>query len=162
MKKLSILLTLSIFTLFSCTHDNFLLQEATIDKPEGKIVKNNNGTTSDLPDQIDDNLLKSGAKIFVEVSPQNQVVANFELPTPNCEEAVSWWYQWQYIPVKGEGVKISYDKTLKFNANCDSYLLLYIQCTKSDGVKSDIILSGTKIVVNGKQKTLLKAYNKDY
>ena len=162
MKKLSILLTLSIFTVFSCTHDNFLLPDPTTKDINGKVSINNDANPNpDAPevlDFIDDELLKSGAKIFVNISKTNQVTANFEFPTPNTEDQVTWWYQWQYIPVKGEGVKTSYDKTLKFNASTDSYLLLYVQCTTMKGVKSDIILSGTKIILNGKQKKVHQDY----
>lgn len=152
MKKITILSALSLLTLFSCTKNDYITSDLDINNIHGKITKNNNGTTPDIPDKVDDNLLKVGAKIFVDITKQNDVTAVFEFPTPNCKETVTWWYEWQYIPVKGGGVKTSYDKTLKFHAETNSNIVLAVQCKKSNGVKSDVILTFAKLIINEKKK----------
>ncbi|HMG15687.1 MAG TPA: hypothetical protein VK590_09580, partial [Saprospiraceae bacterium] len=60
--------------------------------------------------------------------------------------------QWNYIQQQKDGVKSSTDKTLKYIAYCDSNVLLYIQCTKADGTKSDIIMTSAKVNLIKKQK----------
>jgi hypothetical protein len=154
MKKFTILSALSLFTLFSCTKGDFISSNFELENYNGKTIKNNNGSTPDIPDKVDDNLLKVGAQIFVDITKQNDVTAVFEFPAPNCKETVTWWYEWQYIPEKGNGVKATKDKTLKFHAETNSNIILAIQCKKSNGVKSDVILTSAKVVINEKKKTI--------
>ena len=153
MKKNPLLAAVIMMTLLSCTKSNFLVPELTQDIIESKSVKTNNTGNPDIPDMIDDNLLKIGAKIYVDITSKNDVTAVFELPKPNTTEQVTWIYEWLYAPKSGGGVKKSYDKTLKFHAESNSYVLLSVQCKKANGVKSKEILSSAKIVINEKKKS---------
>ena len=153
MKKTIIPFAITVLSVYSCTPDNFILQNPTIQIEQGKFSGNNTNSTPDVPEKIDENLLNTGAKIHIDITKQNQVTAYFEFPEPNCSEIVSWWYRWEYIPVKSGGVKSSYDKTLIFDAANESTLLLYVQCTKPNGVKSNMILSGAKVVFKTKVKS---------
>jgi len=83
---------------------------------------------------------------------KNEVVASFDFPKPNTTEEVSWWFEWKYIPQQKEGVKSCYDKTLKYIAYCNCNVLLYVQCTKADGTKSDVIMTSAKVNLIKKQK----------
>ena len=159
MKKNALLVAVIMMTLLSCTKSNFLVPEITQDITESKSVKNNNTGTPDIPDMIDDNLLKNGAKIYVDITSKNDVTAVFELPKVNTNEQVTWIYEWFYVPKSGFGVKKSYDKTLKFHAESNSNILLSIQCKKSNGVKSKEILSSVKVVINKTKKKVNFTFN---
>jgi len=149
MKTLSILLSISFVSFFSCTKDSLLAPEMfNINKPGTASSVGNNPPL----ENIDLNLLKTGAVINLYLDEKNQVTASFDFPKPNTEEVVSWWYQWNYIQQQKDGVKSSTDKTLKYIAYCDSNVLLYIQCTKADGTKSDIIMTSAKVNLIKKQK----------
>ncbi|HMG15340.1 MAG TPA: hypothetical protein VK590_07845 [Saprospiraceae bacterium] len=137
MKANLFLLALSLFALNSCTKDNILT-------PDLPIKKSKDISTRSI-DNIDQNLLKSGAKINLYVNEKNEVTATFDFPTPNTSEIVSWWYEWHYIIKQNEGVKSCNDKTLKFTAYCDSNVSLSVQCTKPNGVKSEIKMTSAKV-----------------
>ena len=152
MRKTLVPFVLALLSINACTPDSILAFDPTHQIEQGKKSVKNNDSTPDIPDKIDEDLLNTGAEIHLIVTKQNLVTASFEFPKAKTTEIVTWWYKWEYIPVKGAGVKSSYDKTLKFNADSENYVLLYVQCTKSNGVKSNIILSGAKILFNTKTK----------
>lgn len=137
MKTQIIFLALIILSLNSCTKGGFMTPELNTN------INPIPGTAS--VENIDVNLLKEGAKIDLYINEKNEVTASFNFPQPNTNQIVSWWYRWDYITTQKDGVKSCYDKTLKYIAQCNSYVLLYIQCTKPDGVKSDIKLTCAKV-----------------
>ncbi len=119
------------------------------------------GNTPPL-ENIDQNLLKVGAVINLYVDEKNEVTATFDFPKPNTTEQVSWWFQWKYISQPNEGVKSCSDKTLKYMAYSDSNVLLYVQCTKANGMKSDIILTSAKVNLFTKKKQIQTAMVNKY
>ncbi len=114
---------------------------------ELNIRTNNTHLVADVEsvENIDLNLLKTGAKINLYVNEKNEVTATFDYPKPNTDQIVSWWFQWNYKTAQGNGVKSCGDKTLKFIAECESHVLLYIQCTKPNGMKSEIKMTSAKV-----------------
>ena len=154
MRKTLIPAAFVLLSFSACTPDSFLSLNPTQEIVQGKKGGNNNTSTPDLPDIIEETLLKEGAKIHLILTKQKMVTATFEFPQPNTPEIVNWWYKWEYLSDKGAGVKSSYDKTLNFEAGFESTVLLYVQCIKQDGTKSNIILSGEKIIFNPKKNML--------
>lgn len=144
MKTPIIFLSIFILNISSCTKDGFMTPDFT----------NHFSPTTASVDNIDVNLLVTGAKINLYINEKDEVNASFDFPKPNTDQVVSWWYEWSYITTQTDGIKTCTDKTLKFIACCDSYVLLKIQCTKPDGMKSEIRMTSAKVnlVIHPKQK----------
>jgi len=156
MKAHIILLSIFLLSLVSCTKGGFMT-------PDVKEFNNNSNThiVADIEsiENIDLNLLKTGATINLYVNEKNEVTASFIYPKPNTEEIVSWWFEWKYKGSQTAGVKSCNDKTLKFIAQCESYVLLYVQCTKANGMKSDIKMTSAKVCLVEKPNQLSSITN---
>ena len=137
MKIHLLLSSITLISLISCTKEDFINPVISTD--------NNTEVSTRSTENIDQNLLKTGAKINLFVNEKNEVTATFEFPTANTTEIVSWWYEWHYSMKQMDGVKSCSDKTLKFTAYCDSYVSLSIQCTKPNGVKSEVKMTSAKV-----------------